>query len=537
MKKIVTIRAGFIFFVTLWVAGAAVQSMAQIGNGLVSKKITVPTSMKASPFNTDRSLSIPADFEISVYARINTARFMATTPDGNLLVSVPAEGKIKLVKSVSSGDPVVSDFATGLTQPHDMVFHILHDTTFLYISEEAQINRYVYHNGDLTAKNRKIVISNLPSISLPELKGAYSHRLKNIALDKDHHLYVSIASSCNACAEDTKSDPVRGAMYVYNADGSNGRLFARGIRNSEGLDFIPGTNDLWAVVNNRDNIVYPYNDNTGNYGKTITSFVDNNPPEEFIHVTDGANFGWPFCNPDPRQGMDNMTFVRDYELNKDGTAADCDKMTSINKGIQAHSAPLGMLFLQNSAFPSHYKYAALVGLHGSWNRAVKTGYKVIYFPWDTTTQRPGGQIDLIRGFLNSDSSQVFGRPVDIAVSPQGDLFISDDYSGTIYKMHYVGFPTALDASGIALKNSVTAYPQPAMKTMQVLLDYATGGDVKLTLTSLQGKEIFTLGQSVSQGETILQLPAQSIPAGVYLLSVRKGNENNVQRVVIENCCD
>jgi glucose/arabinose dehydrogenase len=489
--------------------------------------------MTASPFNTARYLSIPADFEISVYTRINTARFMAITPDGNLLVSVPGEGKVKLVKSVTSGDPVVSDFVSGLNQPHDMVFHVINDTTYLYISEQNQINRYVYHTGDATGKNRKVIIFNLPDASLPELKGAYAHALKNIALDPNHHLYVSIASSCNACVEDTKSDPVRGAVYIYNADGTNGRLFARGIRNAEGLAFLPGTNTLWAVVNNRDNMVYPYNDNTGNYGKTITSFVDNNPPDEFIRVGDGNDFGWPFCNPDPRQGLDNMPFIQDYDLNKDGSVSDCSKMTRVQKGIQAHSAALGLLFLQNTAFPSQYRKAALVGLHGSWNRAVKTGYKVVYFPWDTTSQAPLTQIDLVRGFLNSDSSQVFGRPVDIAVSPQGDLFISDDYSGTIYKLKYIGFPTALDEFNVPLKNSITVYPQPAMKTMQIKLVYDVAGDIRLSLTSLQGKEIIAFSQTVTQGETILQLPAETIAPGIYILSIRKGEQNNTQRVVIE----
>ncbi len=403
----------------------------------VSTKVQVPSSMRSAPFNTDRYLNVPPNFSIAVYARINKARFMALAPNGDLLVSQPSTGRVLLVRPNGSGDPLVSNFVTGLRQPHDIVFDKIDATNYVYICESNQINRFIYNPGDRTAHDRQVVVTGLPDSSTPELKGAYAHALKNIALDANHKLYVSIGSSCNACLADTKSDPLRGAIYQYNADGTNKQLFAQGLRNAEGLAFVPGRNDLWVVVNNRDNIAYPYNDGSGNYGKVIASYVDNHPPEEFTRVRAGGNYGWPFCNPnsDRSNGFNNMPFDRDYEFNADGHV-ECAKMDQIIKGIQAHSAPLGLTFLQDKNFPSLYQNGAVVGLHGSWNRTTKTGYKVAYFPWDSTNQVPGAQVDLVSGWLNMATQEVWGRPVDLAVDQQGNLLISDDYSGTIYKLSY-----------------------------------------------------------------------------------------------------
>jgi glucose/arabinose dehydrogenase len=405
----------------------------------VETKVKVPNTMAYWPFDVNRYLKIPPNFSISVYARIPQARFIAVAPNGDLLVSQPSKGKVLIVRPNGSKDPIISDFVTGLSRPHDIVFHTINNTTYIYISESSQINRFIYKSGDKIAQNRQVVVAGLPNASTPELKGHYGHELKNIALDANHKLYVSIASTCNACVSDTVSNPKRGAIYQYNADGSNRRLFAQGLRNAEGLAFVPGTNELWVVVNNRDNIAYPFKDATNNYGKIIPSYVDNHPPEEFTRVRDGGNYGWPFCNPNPdtSNGFFNMPFARDYQLNADGRV-NCDAMDRIVKGIQAHSAPLGLTFLQNTNFPSLYSNGVLAGLHGSWNRQQKTGYNIAYFPWNNTRNLPGRQMDLVTGWVPPATQEVWGRPVDMAVDKQGNLLISDDYSGTIYKLSYTG---------------------------------------------------------------------------------------------------
>ncbi|TDN38468.1 sugar dehydrogenase [Hymenobacter sp. UV11] len=490
--------------------------------------LTVPAALASSPFNVARSLQVPAGFAIAVYARVPGARFLAVTPDGNLLVSQPGAGKVSLVRpGTAGGQPVVTDFVTGLRQPHDMVFHIIGTTTYLYLSESNQINRYVYQAGDLTGQSRQVVITGLPDASTPELQGAYGHQLKNLALDGTHKLYVSIASTCNACLSDTQSDPVRGAIYQYDADGTNRRLFARGLRNAEGLAFVPGTNTLWVAVNNRDNTPYPFDDGSGKYGQVIAEYVDNHPPDEFTQVNDGANYGWPFFNPNPdtSTGMDNMPFDRDYDFNRDGHV-DVATMTRISKGIQAHSAALGLTFLQGTKFPAAYNNGAVIALHGSWNRTTPTGYKVVYFPWNAATKLPGAQTDLVAGFTDLSAGSAWGRPVDTAVDPQGRILISDDQSGTIYQLTAPAAPLATSAA----KAVATAqlYPNPS-GTGPATLDLTAlpPGSYTITVLDLLGRAVQATQQAV--GGTRVEVAG--VGSGSYLVRVQGAGINQVLRVV------
>ena len=490
--------------------------------------LTVPAALASPPFNTPRTLQVPAGFAIAVYARVPGARFMAITPDGNLLVSQPGAGKVSLVRPGSAGgSPVVTDFVTGLRNPHDMVFHTIGGTTYLYLAESNQINRYVYQAGDLTGQSRQIIITGLPDASTPELMGSYAHALKNLALDGNHKLYVSIASTCNACLSDTQSDPVRGAIYQYDADGSNRRLFARGLRNAEGLAFVPGTNTLWVAVNNRDNTPYPLNDGSGKYGQVIPDYVDNHPPDEFTQVTDGGNYGWPFFNPNPdtSTGWDNMPFDRDYDWNRDGHV-DVATMTRISKGIQAHSAALGLTFLQGTQFPAAYANGAVIALHGSWNRTTPTGYKVVYFPWNATTQTPGAQADLVAGFTDFSAGSAWGRPVDTAVDPQGRLFISDDQSGTIYQLTAPATPLATSAA----KSAATAqlYPNPSGSGPATLdLTALPPGPYTITVLDLLGRAV----QATQPAAGGTHVEIGGVGSGSYLVRVQGAGVNHVLRVV------
>ena len=424
----------------------------------VSVEVSVPEGLNIFPFDTPRSLLVPPDFEISVYARLESPRFMTIAPNGDLLVSQPFrdeerryKGNIILYRPTESGIPESYTFATNLKRAHDIVFHTIDDVTYLYIAETHQISRCIYTLGDTESHDCEVIISGLVDDDSPELNGAIGHELKNIALDSQHKLYVSIASFCNACLEDTQSDPLRGAIYVYDADGKNGRLFAQGLRNAEGLAFRPETDRLWVTVNNRDNMAYPFNDDfdgdgISDYGKIIPEYVDNHPPELLTRVIDGGNYGWPFCNsnPDSETGYDSMPFDNDVVFNPDGSALDCTTANRVSQGIQAHSTPLGLLFLHQTAFPEAYQKGLAIAYRGSWNRTIKTGYKIAYFPWNVETPGPGTQIDLISGWLNDETQEAWGRPVDIAVDLEGNMFISDDTSGTIYKMTYTG-STDVDA--------------------------------------------------------------------------------------------
>jgi glucose/arabinose dehydrogenase len=231
----------------------AVPGAAQL-QPLARAQVQVPAGLGAAPFNTARFLNIPGGWTASVHARIDKARFMTLTPNGELLVSQPSTGAVLIVRGVGQ----VSQFIGGLNRPHDMVFAELNGQTWLFIAEAHRVMRYPYAKGDVRAQQGQVAVDGLPDSSTPELRGQYAHVLKNIAVHNGV-LYVSIASTCNACVEDTRSDPQRAAIYTYDAAGRNAnrKLFATGLRNAEGLAFVPGTSQLWVVVNNRDNTLVP----------------------------------------------------------------------------------------------------------------------------------------------------------------------------------------------------------------------------------------------------------------------------------------
>lgn len=407
----------------------------------VSRVVEVPEALGGAPFDTQRSLVVPPGFGIRVWSRVSSARFLARAPNGDILVSQPALGKITLLRERPNAEPERFDFATGLQNPQDMVFHQIGDTIWLYIAESNRVSRTAYQPGSTQLGERQIVIDGLPDSSTPELNGSYGHELKNIALGPDDKLYLSVASVCNACLEDANSNPVRGAIYQYNADGTGGRLFARGLRNAEGLDFIPGTNNLWVAVNNRDEIPVPVNidvdgDGTDDIGKVMPQYVDDNPPEPFTLVSDGANYGWPFCNAVPNAAMSNLDVLPDYDLNRNGSNLDCATVTRASKGIHAHSAPLGFSFLHNSNVPAAYRSGAAIALHGCWNcSTLSFGYKVVFFPFDAAGNA-GSEMDLVTGFvLDPAAGSVWGRPVDVIADGKGGLLISDDRADAVYQLY------------------------------------------------------------------------------------------------------
>ena len=435
-------RAGFVLksIAGAFLLGAPEQEcLAQ--TQLVSEKVAVPASLRSSPFDRDRYLQVPRGFKIRAVSRIPAARFLVPTPEGGLLVSQPSRGKIWWIfpKSADAGPPVLA--AAGLRRPHGMVFTKFDGKTYVYIGESNEISRFRFDPNSHTLMNKEVVIPNLPDSSSPELRGAYGHELKNLTIGPDGHLYVDIASSTNVDPKDTTSDPIRCAIYRYNLDGGNRTLFAKGIRNAEGLAFAPGTDALWAVVNGADDIRFPFHRSwqksvSDDYGKRITSYIDDHPPDTFIHVKMGADYGWPFAEPDPDSpsGLDDMPLDPSYETNPDWSKYPESRFTRSDKGIQAHSAPLGMSFLQETSLPDWLRDSAAVAYHGSWDRSRKTGYKVVIFPW-TSQQRPRNQVDLVVGWLDDRSQRVWGRPVDVKPAADGrSLFISDDQSGTIYEL-------------------------------------------------------------------------------------------------------
>ena len=489
---------------------------------MVRAKLNVPNALRNGTFAADRYLNIPPGFQVSLFASVGGARFLAVAPNGDVLVSQPGAGQVTLLRPLAGGGvPQSFTFVSGLRSPHDIVFHTINGTSYVYITETNQINRFRYNAGDTSAHDREVIVTGLPDSQAAGFGGGYAHQLKNIAIGSDGHLYVSIGSSCNVCADDTTGDPVRGAIYQYNADGSAGRLFARGLRNAEGVRFLPGTNTLWAAVNNRDNVPYPVQDSSGNYGQVIWPYVDNHPPDLLTAVRDGGNYGWPFCDSNPDKTLDQMPFNADFDTNQD-SHVDCGKMDLVSKGIPAHSAPLGLLFLGDTGFAQPYRTGAVVGLHGSWDRTAKTGYKVAYFPWSNTTQLPGEQADLVTGWLDDTSQNAWGRPVDAAVDATGSMLISDDTAGAIYRLTYA--PAAISAaSGFAVLapesiGSVFGTQLSTQTASAASADWPTSlGGVKLTVQDGTGAARSARLAYVSSGQINFEVPAGTAAGNATLM--------------------
>ena len=240
--------------------------------------------------------------------------------------------------------------------------------------------------------------------TLNHYTGGGGHSTRTIVFGDapDSAMYVSIGSSCNLCIE---KDSDRAVVMRYDTDGSHGRVFARGLRNAVGLAIAPRTGALWATVNERDNIEPNH---------------ENLPPDRLDIVTDGGDYGWPYCYGDH---MPNPEYH---------DPARCQRETPPVLGFQAHSAPLGLTFLQSAtAFPAAYRGDVLVAFHGSWNRRIPTGDKVVRV--HIADGKPVGYDDFITGWQRNNGSR-WGRPVDVIVARDGSVLVSDDLAGVIYRV-------------------------------------------------------------------------------------------------------
>jgi glucose/arabinose dehydrogenase len=342
----------------------------------------------------DAPIKLPPGFRLETFARdLPGARFMALDPSGTLLVSQPRQSRVVALPDGNHdgrSDRVLT-VAEGLNRPHGLAFK----DGALYVAETGRVLRFRYDPVSHRASE--------PSPIVPSLPAGGGHWTRTIAFAPDGRLFVSVGSSCNVCKE---SDARRAAIVRYEADGSGERLFATGLRNAVGIAFLPGTSTLWATVNERD------------------WKGDDLPPEYVTEVKEGGFYGWPEC------------FVAAKKVVQDDRAAGdrCQKVTLPTVEIQAHSAPLGMAFYTGQQFPTEYRGSLFVAYHGSWNRSVPTGYKVVRIPF--ANGRPSGAVeDFATGWLGGDR-QLAGRPVDVLVAPDGALYISDDHAGAVYRVTY-----------------------------------------------------------------------------------------------------
>jgi glucose/arabinose dehydrogenase len=406
---------------------------------LVATTVRPLAGTGSAPFDRDRQLQAPPGWTVTVWARVPTARLLAWTPDGRLLVSRPKAGDVvELVPGQGDAAPAKRTLVTGLNQPHGLAFA----GSTLYVAESDQVDAFAYRAGAVSDK--RVVIDDLPDAKSPELGGAYAHALKSVAVGKDGTLYVSIGSTGNVSAEDRDADPERAAILRAPAGGGEPTVFARGVRNGTGLAVDPD-GAVWTAVNNRDNVEYPYDhdydgDGKADTGKVMQDYVNDHPLEPLARLTQGRDLGWPYCNPEPDlqpgekdspQSYTRRPFVRDIENNPGGTKLDCAALPPVEQGMGAHSAPLGLSFATAPGLAGDYGPGALAGVHGSWNRNPPRPPEVSFFAWRDGTLGP--QQTLLTGFQNQDGSR-WGRPVMAVQGPDRALYVSDDLAGAVYRV-------------------------------------------------------------------------------------------------------
>ena len=420
--------------------GSAPTSAASASAPLTAVALIVPGDLGASPFDEARTVQAPTGWSVSVFARVDGARLLAWSPDGRLLVSRPKAGEVDVLTPTAgdrTGEPTTATLLSGLNQPHGLAFH----DGRLYVAQSDRVDSYAWADG--LASDPQPVVTGLPDAKSPDLRGAYAHALKSVAVGEDGAVYVSIGSTGNISAEDRDADPQRATILRVPPGGGPAEVFARGVRNGTGLAIAPD-GAVWTAVNNRDNVEYPYdNDVDGNgssdQGDVVKSYVADHPLEPLAKLTRGRDLGWPYCNPDPDvepgvQGTaldySDRPFVRDVETNADGSRLDCSTLPPVEQGLGAHSAPLGLSFTTQD-LPAPYGAGALVGVHGSWNRTPPRAPEVSFFSYADGAM--GDQQTILTGFQSADGDR-WGRPVAAVQGPDGAIYVSDDVANAVYRM-------------------------------------------------------------------------------------------------------
>jgi glucose/arabinose dehydrogenase len=377
-------------------------------------------NMSQHAVRTDAEIpKAPAGFAVDLFATgLNTPRVIRVAPNGDIFVAETGAGSVRVFRPTGSGPAKGEIFATGLQRPYGVAFYPSGENPrFVYVASPDSVVRFPYRSGDMKASGPAEKIASLPS--------GGGHWTRDLAFSPDDKtMFVSVGSGSNVDEGMPRADqasiaeaPIgasfgdearRADVLAFDPDGGHERVYATGIRNCSGLAVQPGTGALWCAVNERDGL------------------GDDLPPDYVTHVAQGAFYGWPWYylgdHQDPRH--------------KDERADLANHITTPDVLVQAHSAPLAIAFYDASQFPADYKGGAFVTLHGSWNRAKRTGYKVVRLAMKDG-KATGEYEDFLVGFVGDDKN-VWGRPVGVAVAHDGSLLVSDDGSGSIWRVSYKG---------------------------------------------------------------------------------------------------
>ena len=372
---------------------------------LVPRTEGVPSGVE-----TLSGLTVPKGFQVNVFADgLTNPRRLAIAPGAtpgkyDVFVAESKANRIRVLRETNGDGKADAKFVftEGVSQPYGLAF--IKD--WLYVGNTDAVVRFPYDAGQTATDQPSQQIAKLTA-------GGYNqHWTRNLLFSRDgKKLYVTVGSSCNTCEED---DPQRAAISVMNPDGSGKRVLAGGLRNPVGIALRPGTNELWTVVNERDQL------------------GDDIAPDYLTQVKDGRFYGWPYAYtnldgsivPDPTFGDKNPEKLKSTQ--------------AATVPVQAHSAALGLAFYPTAIlqqhrlpiFPSEYSGDAFLAYHGSWNRSERTGYKIVRVNFEKG--KTVSISDFVTGFLKN--GKVSGRPVDVQIAPDGSLLFSDDDGGKIWRV-------------------------------------------------------------------------------------------------------
>lgn len=351
----------------------------------------------------------PEGFTVTRYAdHLHNPRWFYQMPNGDVLVSESSTSKKSSANDIilfrdtnHDGQPDVREvFLTGLHQPLGML--LLGD--WFYVGNTDGVYRYPYKPGALHIEGEGQKILDLPA-------GGYNnHWTRNLLASPDgSKIFVSVGSGSNNAEHGMTNEVRRANILEINPDGSGERVYASGIRNPVGMAWAPGTQTLWTAVNERD------------------SLGDDLVPDYFTHVEEDGFYGWPYAyfgpHEDPRLAGQRPDLVA--------------KTLVPDVSLGAHTASLGLAFYTQKAFPAKYQGGAFIGQHGSWNRSVFSGYRVVFVPF--TDGKPGIPQDFLTGFIKDEAtSEAYGRPVGVMVLPDGSLLVADDAGNTLWRIRYGG---------------------------------------------------------------------------------------------------
>jgi len=398
----------------------------------------------------------PAGFKVTLYAGGDSApmqradnkekmsrstgtftmpRLIRTAPNGDLFLTDPGAGTIFILRGIRSDGKAaqIEKFATGLDHPFGIAFYPAENPTYVYVGNATTVQRFPYHSGDLHASaGPQTIVPDIPGYA--QLTGG-GHWTRDVTFTKDgKYMLVSVGSGSNVDDSDTHPKEFhRADVLEYTPDGKFVEVYAHGIRNCVGEAINPITGQLWCSTNERDNL--------GNH------LV----PDYVTSVQEGGFYGWPWYymggHQDPRlpQPCANGTGPNaQASVLTDAQSRDCKRVDLSAKVItpdvlvQPHMASLEMTFypIEKKEFPASYDGDAFAAEHGSWNRANRAGYEVIRIPMHNG-HAEGSYEDFLTGFVTKDG-QVWGRPVGVAVGREGDLYITDDGSRSVWRVTYTG---------------------------------------------------------------------------------------------------